>query len=94
MSHHRDRPGLQLIQGGRQLGETNHPSGPRTEDCGPLDAVARVNAADPAVALPAICRLRAWLQEAEADAVTQASSDGWSQHQITEALGRSTGRTW
>jgi hypothetical protein len=94
MCPHHDPPALHLIQGGQQPADTKHPSGQRTNDCDPSGTVARVKAADPAVALPAIRLIGEWLREAEADAVTQASADGWTQHQISEALGRSNETSW
>jgi hypothetical protein len=54
----------------------------------------RATDGDPAVALPAIRRLRAWLDEREGISVRAARRAGWSWRRIGEALGRAGQTLW
>jgi hypothetical protein len=49
---------------------------------------------DPAVALPAIGRIRAWLDKREAASVHAARREGWSWGRIGDALGRTRQALW
>jgi hypothetical protein len=58
------------------------------------DDLDRAADRDPAVALPAIRRLREWLATREAAGVRAARRKGWSWGRIAEALGRSRQGLW
>jgi hypothetical protein len=58
------------------------------------DDLDRATDGDPAVALPAIRRLRDWLTDREAASVRAARREGWTWERIGEALGRARQTVW